>query len=302
LLLGLSWLGGCALVAGLGDFEPDDDDGVAGSGETSSSSIGPGGGQPGGAGPGSGGAGAVGGNGASTGGAGGLPGNCDDGAMNGDETGEDCGGSCPPCPIGEGCEVAKDCVTGVCGTGNLCACSNHLVISELRTRGLNGAGDDFVEIYNPFSTPVTLTADAWSIDGRSGTGATYTPRWISTGETIAPYSHLLIVGANYISSPPGDAVFIASITDDASVVLKNNTTTIDAVCICINCTFTGVGHICEGAKVANPTAGDDTDASIERKVGGAAGNCVDTGDNGNDFAASMPAKPQNADSPPTPTP
>lgn len=34
---------------------------------------------------------------------------CDDRIPNGDETGTDCGGPCPPCPIGEPCIVAADC-------------------------------------------------------------------------------------------------------------------------------------------------------------------------------------------------
>ncbi|MEZ4398828.1 MAG: DUF4215 domain-containing protein [Kofleriaceae bacterium] len=49
---------------------------------------------------------------------------CTDGTMNGTETGVDCGGSCAPastCDTGEGCAVAADCTSGVCGAGNTCA-------------------------------------------------------------------------------------------------------------------------------------------------------------------------------------
>ncbi|XXY53728.1 hypothetical protein WME91_21580 [Sorangium sp. So ce269] len=43
---------------------------------------------------------------------------CDDGAKNGPETGEDCGGGCPVrCPGGEGCRTGADCASGVCWAG-----------------------------------------------------------------------------------------------------------------------------------------------------------------------------------------
>jgi len=43
-----------------------------------------------------------------------------DGVLNGDETGTDCGGTAPKCPLGEGCKVSSDCaalscVAGKCG-------------------------------------------------------------------------------------------------------------------------------------------------------------------------------------------
>lgn len=39
---------------------------------------------------------------------------CSDGVENGDETGEDCGGSCAPCDPGADCRGPSDCETGVC--------------------------------------------------------------------------------------------------------------------------------------------------------------------------------------------
>lgn len=39
-----------------------------------------------------------------------------DAMLNGDETGIDCGGSCLPCPVDQGCEQAADCTSGFCDT------------------------------------------------------------------------------------------------------------------------------------------------------------------------------------------
>lgn len=52
---------------------------------------------------------------------------CTDGVKNGDETGIDCGGSCPVCATDQGCHTASDCATGFCDndaaspTGKSCA-------------------------------------------------------------------------------------------------------------------------------------------------------------------------------------
>jgi hypothetical protein len=51
---------------------------------------------------------------------------CSDGVQNGDETGVDCGGACAAltkpqlCPVGDGCDTATDCVTGLCTAGHIC--------------------------------------------------------------------------------------------------------------------------------------------------------------------------------------
>jgi hypothetical protein len=311
-LLALPLLGGCAVVAGLGDFVPDDDDDSGGNAASAGATggVGPG---SGGTGPASGGAGGGTGGGPSTSSASGMGGfggaSCFDGDLNGSETDIDCGGaSCPPCKVGDDCNTGSDCVTTRCGPGDKCVCNDHLVISEVRTRGPGGAADDFVEIYNATSAPLTLVANEWTIESRSAGGANYTARWASSGETIPPYEHYLVVGNGYTGSPAGDAVLSASISDDASVRLKNQTVVVDAVCFCHDPVASGscdavtaAGFSCEGQPVINPNDGtENLDASLERKAGGQAGNCVDTIDNAADFAASMPAKPQSSTSLPAP--
>jgi len=58
-----------------------------------------------------------------------APDTCENGALDGDETAEDCGGSCAPCDNGLACEVNADCVSGAC-IGLFCAdpgCENGLI-------------------------------------------------------------------------------------------------------------------------------------------------------------------------------
>jgi hypothetical protein len=66
------------------------------------------------------------------GGANDLAGSCTDHAQNGDETGIDCGGSCPTkCAEGSGCAVAADCTSGFCNTATS-KCGPARCISTLK--------------------------------------------------------------------------------------------------------------------------------------------------------------------------
>ncbi|MFO0547159.1 MAG: hypothetical protein U0271_02160 [Polyangiaceae bacterium] len=47
---------------------------------------------------------------------------CNNMTKDGDETGPDCGGSCPKkCAVGQGCALGTDCASGVCGGNKTCA-------------------------------------------------------------------------------------------------------------------------------------------------------------------------------------
>jgi hypothetical protein len=155
---------------------------------------------------------------------------------------------------------------------------------------------------------VTLDA-TWTLQSRSVTSATYSTRWKGAGVVIPAHGHFLIVGLSYTQSPAKDAQLSSGITDAASITLRQGTTVVDAVCYgydaaslaAFDATF-----VCEGAPVSNAphansaTTAADVDVSIERKPGGAAGNCTDSGDNASDFASTTPATPMSSQSPPTP--
>jgi hypothetical protein len=316
-------LAGCAALAGLDDFGPAEHSGhggaeggggPGGTGNGATGGLGPsvGGSMSGGA-PGSGGSSSTsapssGGGAVTTGvGAGGQGGfgDCFDGRQNGSESDVDCGGGCKECFIGKQCNGPLDCTTAHC-VGQICVCNDHLVISEIRSRGTSGASDEFVEIFNATPAGVILD-DTWSIEGRNATGAQYVPRWVGSGDFIGSHEHLLVVGSGYAQSPSGDASLSAGITDEASVVLKHGGVVVDAVCYCglasTSCALFGAGGFsCEGTPMTNPNAsGVDENVSIRRKAGALSGSCIDTANNGADFDSSAPAAPQNLASPPTPT-
>lgn len=227
---------------------------------------------------------------------------CSDMILNQDETDVDCGGtSCLGCDIGKTCAASSDCASNNCGVNMKCSCATtHLVISEVRTTGVNG-NDDFIELYNPTSSPITLTS-AFTIEARSDAGTTYNGRWTGANQVLQPQHHFLIVGSAYSNSAgvPADAALTSGITDKVSVLLKQSGTVIDALCVWFGTAdpFTGamVPYTCEGVPFKKATG----NAIAERKLGGAMGNCTDSDDNSADWVSNAVSGEQNMMSPAVP--
>jgi hypothetical protein len=226
---------------------------------------------------------------------------CTDGIANQNESDVDCGGVCADCGFGQSCNVGSDCTTETCGGGGTCSCAPRdgvLLISEIRARGVGGASDDFLELFNAGSTAITVSS-AWTIESRSETASSYTVRYTGTGKVVPPGGHLLLVGSAYAGAVAGDDPLASSITDEASVVVKNAGAVVDAVCF--SCGANGFStHVCEGMPATKVGCSSNVDKSIERKPGGTAGNCLDSQSNMADFAELTPSNPQNLASAPTP--
>jgi Bacterial Ig-like domain (group 3) len=95
------------------------------------------------------------------------------------------------------------------GTITAANTAGTFVISEIRTTGPGGAGDDFVEVYNNSNSPLTVAAsDASAGYGLFKVGGTCgaTPTLIGTipnGTVIPARSHYLFVGSTYSLSNYG---------------------------------------------------------------------------------------------------
>ncbi|MEP7125542.1 MAG: lamin tail domain-containing protein [Byssovorax sp.] len=198
--------------------------------------------------------------------------------------------------------------TTAAGTGGALGCPlTHPVISEIRSRGINGGNDEFIEIYNPTAAPIPMD-DAWSIMVRGSSSMSYSTRWqgpSTNSISIPPHGHFLIAGPSYAQGPAPDVALASSITSDsASVLLVNVGSTVDAVCFAFGgqkpamvATFE-----CEGTPASNAPHDDtlagmsDLDTSIARNQDG----CADSQNNAIDFSISHPADPQSTKSPPAP--
>lgn len=246
---------------------------------------------------------------------GGAPDPCTDGTQNGAETDVDCGGgTCAGCASGMSCGGAGDCASGTCTGGT---CVDVVLISEVRTRGLGGSTDEFVELYNAGNADVTTDA-SWVLEVRAAPqninqcgSSAYIARWAGNGATIPSHGHLLIAAEGYTQMPAADVVIMGTgfLPDAASVRLMHGADVADAVCFYFNqqtqgsLTCPAAPFTCEGTPIENPhdgSAATDTDESLERLPGGTQGNAADTNDNSADFAAITPATPESTTSPATP--
>ncbi|HJP90426.1 MAG TPA: hypothetical protein VJ875_00630, partial [Pyrinomonadaceae bacterium] len=188
------------------------------------------------------------------------------------------------------------------------------LISEFRTSGPGGAGDDFVELYNNSDAPLTIAAsDASGGYGlfKKGADCSATPVLIGTipnGTVIPARGHYLFVGsayslANYggTGAAAGDQTLLSDIDSDTNIAIFNTSsvtnlssvTRLDAVGFGSNTTGNCV-LLSEGTTVTPPAA-SVLEYSFHRDECGKKGNpamfgpCpsgglpVDTNDNANDF-------------------
>jgi hypothetical protein len=164
----------------------------------------------------------------------------------------------------------------------------QMVISEFRSRGPNGATDEFVELYNP--TGAAINIGSWSIRGSVDCGTTATTLAILPTNTILQAGqHYLLVSNTGASIGGADQLFFPGLADAGGLALVSNTNvTIDQVGMC-NTTLYREGTNLE------PLTGNGNQ-SYERKPGGATA-CYDTNNNAADFALISPPNPQNEASP-----
>jgi len=172
-----------------------------------------------------------------------------------------------------------------------------LVLSQIRTRGLSGASDEFVELYNAGSSPITLDT-GWTLVARSSNAATFGTRWTSANQVVPAEGHLLLAGSGYNQAHAADAQ-LGSITDASALHLLHNGVIVDRVCYAYDAStrskLADPSYNCAGSPADNTPHNDGTsaasnsDAALERKTA--------SGDDATDFGAIVPAKPRSLTSP-----
>jgi hypothetical protein len=125
-----------------------------------------------------------------------------------------------------GATISRSQATGTIKQANL---AGTFIISEIRTSGPGGLGDDFVELYNNTDTPLTVAAsDASAGYGvfKMGTNCNATPVLIATipnGTVIPARGHYLLVGSQYSlgAYATGDQTLTSDIESDRNVGVFN---------------------------------------------------------------------------------
>jgi hypothetical protein len=225
-----------------------------------------------------------------------------DGGAQGDDaddapssTGDDAAGGGADAP-------GADAPGNVADAGTACSIE-HVVFGEVRSRGAGGASDEFIELFNPTPTAVTLDG-TWTIQARSASATAFTTRWSGRGNVIPAHGFYLVVGALYGGTPTPDDHLTGGITDATSLHLEQSGQVVDALCYAYGATtiatLESAGYGCAGTPSDNmphddtSTAASDVDQSLARK------RCANTGNDADDYSKRTPATPKDTTSPPDP--
>jgi len=172
-----------------------------------------------------------------------------------------------------------------------------VVISEFRTRGTNGASDEFIELYN--NTGNSIDIGGWKIKGSNNSGSSVTTRLtVNAHTTIPARGHFLAINSassGYSGTVAGNQTFGVGIADDGGIAL---TMPDDAIVDQIGLSS---GSAFKEGTILQPLT-ITANQSYERKPGGASGSTQDTDDNASDFQLRTPSDPQNLNSAQTPVP
>ena len=167
--------------------------------------------------------------------------------------------------------------------------AGQLVISEFRTRGPGGASDEFVEVYNPTSS--TITIGGLKIRASNNLGVISDRVTITAGTTLGSGCHYLVANTSYTGLVAANQTYGTGIADDGGIAITraNGTTIIDQVGMSAGSAYK------EGTPLAPLT--NNVEQSYEREPGGAFGNGTDTNDNSADFLLNpSSSNPQNSSS------
>lgn len=178
---------------------------------------------------------------------------------------------------------------------SLAQIANHLVISEVQITG--GAGqttNDFIELYNPTSSPIDLSG--YRLVKRTANGTTDTTIKSWTSSVLVPaHGYYLWANNSYTTIPTTpDTTTSQSIADNNGIALRQGA---ENEGIIIDSLAWGTAtNIFVGGTTFPENPG--TNQSIERRLGGKEGNGWDTNNNAEDFFLQHTPNPQNSSSPP----
>ncbi len=176
----------------------------------------------------------------------------------------------------------------------------HLVLSEVAPQGPAGAGDEFIELYNPTSAAIDISG--WKLQYKSATGTTYSAKaTVPANTSIPPHRYYLVASKSY-GGPTADLVLTGDLQLSATA---GHVRVIDDTGLEVDRLGYGAGANAGETQpfaTAAPSAG-----SYERKAlasstaasmstGGpdaAKGNGQDTDNNALDFVARPTREPQS---------
>ena len=174
---------------------------------------------------------------------------------------------------------------------SLKAISTTVVISEFRVRGPSGGNDEFVELHNLSTSPVSIAG--WRIRGSNSAGTNSVRHTVAAGVTLNPGCFYLAVNtaaSGYSGATPGDGTYSTGVTDDGGIAL---TLPNDSI---VNQVGMSAGSAYKEGSFLASLGSSNLNRGYERKPGGSAGY-IDTDNNSADFQVLSPSTPQGRASP-----
>ncbi|MBU2529042.1 fibronectin type III domain-containing protein [bacterium] len=183
--------------------------------------------------------------------------------------------------------------TGSVSSGTI----SSIVISEIGANYEGVTAQDFIELYNPTSSDISLAGASLQRDSVVGAGS-YTPSPttnISLSGTIPAHGFFLVVDDGWATTPAGDISQNIVINDDDIVFLVANTDNVTGTSDADIVDFVGIGACLdfEGSGAAPQIVAGQ---SLERRPGSPSGNATDTDDNAADFFVQAAPNPKNSSS------
>ena len=158
-----------------------------------------------------------------------------------------------------------------------------IVITEMRTRGPNGANDEFVEIAN--ATATTIDVSGFRLRAASASGSVGTRAIIPAGIVLGPGERLLFANngsAGYSGATTPDVTYTFGLADECGVAIDDGAGVV----------FDSLGTLAASTLYeGTPRAplSDNADRAHSRRMSGA--TLIDTNDNASDFETIMPSTP-----------
>ncbi|MBX4204965.1 MAG: lamin tail domain-containing protein [Candidatus Doudnabacteria bacterium] len=179
------------------------------------------------------------------------------------------------------------------------AAADHLVINQIQVAGAT-ADDEFIEIYNPSESPITISG--WSVQYKSSSGSfPLTSGKKNLPEAVVPsHGYFLIAHTNYVGSVVADvshgSFSMSASTGGATIFLVNSTAFLSSG------TDTTIVD-----KVAYGTSAQNSPESVQAPVPPASQvisrtDGADTDNNSVDFSVSAPNPHNSASVPASPIP
>jgi predicted extracellular nuclease len=178
----------------------------------------------------------------------------------------------------QGVTVSSNTTVNLSMTQTVSPSGTGVIINQFRTRGPNGADDEFIELRNDSSSAVDISG--WRIEGSNSSGTTATRRILSSGISLGPGCHYLLGNSNTGGfSGAVDDTYGVGITDDGGIALaKPDGTIVDAVGMSSGSSYK------EGTPLA--TFGTTNSDRSYKRTG------TDTNRNSSDFSMTTPSTPK----------